>query len=132
MLAKAAAEPHGQADSEVVGVIEVQLADGASLLASRGVPAALGVSKRMVGWEVLGRVDGPSVAFTARADEEDRAQHPDSSALDLELVPSARPSFGWGRGRAQQQGEIGNEKVVRISDGEGCETGSFTQSRPTP
>ena len=57
-----------------------------------------------------------------------------SSAIDPELVPGPRPGFVSLRRRgAQQQGDTGDEKVVRISDGESrLETGSIAQPRPPP
>ena len=86
----------------------------------------------MVGREVPGRVDGSRDAVTAGADEEDRPEHSDAPAADPELVPGTRSGLGGRRGGAQQQGETGDEKVVRFSDGEGRETGSIAQSRPPP
>ena len=56
--------------------------------------------------------------------------HPDSPAADPELVPGPWRGLVGGRGGAQQQGETGDEKVVRFPDGESGETGSSTQSRP--
>jgi len=104
-------------------------ADGACLPASRGIPAALGVQECLVGRDVPGRVDEPRDAFAPGADEEDCPEHPHSSTTDLELVSGARSGLIGRRGRAQQQGETGDEKVVRFSNGESRETGSFTQPR---
>ena len=116
VLPEAAGEPDGQADGEAVGVVEVQPADGAGLPAAGGVPAALGVQERGVGGEVPGRMDGAGDAVAAGADEEDRADDPGSSAVDPELVPGPGCGLVGGRGGAQQQGETGDEKVVRFPD----------------
>ena len=69
-----------------------------------------------VGGEVPGRMDGPGDAIAAGADEEGRPDDPDSSAADPELVPGQGRGLGGGRGGAQQQGETGDEKVVRFPD----------------
>ena len=56
--------------------------------------------------------------------------HPDPPAADPELVPGQGAGLGGGRGGAQQQGETGDEKVVRLPDRRGGETGSAAQPRP--
>ena len=69
-----------------------------------------------VGGEVPGRVDGPGDALAAGADEEGRPDDPVAPAVDPELVPGPGRGLVGGRGGAEQQGETGDEKVVRFPD----------------
>src|SRR5207248_3497977 len=94
---------------------------------SGGVPAPLGVQECVVGREVPRRMDGARDAVATGTDEEGGADDSRASALDPQLVPGTRRGFRGGSGGAQQQGETGDEKVVRISDSRGGETGSPTQ-----
>ena len=73
-------------------------------------------------------MDGSSDAFAIEADEEDRPQHSQSSAVDPELVPGSRTGLGGGSRGSQQQTETRNEKVIRFPDGKGRETGPIAHS----
>src|SRR5215203_7011624 len=75
-------------------------------------------------------MDGPGDALAAGADEEGRTDDPGSPAVDPELVPSPRRGLIGGRGGAEQQGETGDEKVVRLPDLGSGETGFVAQPRP--
>ena len=73
--------------------------------------------RRGVGGEVPGRVDASRDAIAAGADEEGGPDAAEPSAADPELVPGqGRGLVGCGGG-AEQQGETGDEKVVRFPDG---------------
>lgn len=53
---------------------------------------------------------------SCRCDEEDRSDDSGSSAVDPEQVSCAGCRFSRGGRRTQQQGETGDEKVVRFPD----------------
>src|SRR3954454_9931226 len=82
-----------------------------------------------MGGEVPRRVGASRDAIAAGADEEGGADVAGSPALDPELVPGQGGGFLGSGGGPEQQGEVGDEKVVRVPDGEGGEIGSPAQPR---
>ena len=132
MPAEAAREPDRQADGEAGRVARVQPADGSRVPATGGLPAVLGVPTPVVGGEVPVRVDAASDAIAAGADEEGGQDDQEPSAADPELVPGQGRGLVGRGGGAQQQGEVDDEKVVRVPDGEIGEIGSIAQPRTAP
>src|SRR3974390_1707443 len=77
-------------------------------------------------------MDGSCDALAVGTHEESGPHVTQSSALDPELVPSKGRGFCRSCGGTEQQGEIGNEKIVWFSDTRSGETRVTSQSWTPP
>src|SRR5450759_3332881 len=71
-------------------------------------------------------------AFAVGTHEESGPHVTQSSAADPELVPSAGRGFRRSRGGTEQQGEIGDEKIVRFPNPRSGKTCVTSQSGTSP
>ena len=109
-----AGEHDRQTDGEVVGVVDVQPPQRASLSAQGRLSVILGIRQPWLG----GRIPRPMVhtndAFQARTNEEGRPYLTQPSGTDPQLVSSERRDLCRNRRRIKQQSETDHEKIVRF------------------